>query len=129
MPDGPASRTVLGSRGEVLAPAAAFLAHLQALNRSPETVRTCAISLKLWWGFLGGVGCGFDKAIVDHWHGSWRGCVGKPAIALSSVSAARKPDSRPPSRSQAPVPTSPCWRSTLPESTGDLGDRQDQVSS
>jgi len=85
MPDGPASRTVLGSRGEVIAPAAAFLAHLQALNRSPETVRTCAISLKLWWGFLGGVGCGFDKAIVDHWHGSWRGCVGKPAIALSSV--------------------------------------------
>ncbi len=65
MPDGSVSWTVLDDRGEVIAPAEAFLAHLQALGRS-ETVRTYATSLKLWWEFLGGVGCGFDAATVDH---------------------------------------------------------------
>jgi hypothetical protein len=44
MPDGSGSWTVLDDRGEVIGPAEAFLAHLQALNRSPETVRTYAIS-------------------------------------------------------------------------------------
>ena len=40
MPDESGSWTVLDDRGEVIAPVEAFLAHLQALNRSPETVRT-----------------------------------------------------------------------------------------
>ena len=66
MPDGSASWTVLDDRGEVIGPAEGFLAHLQALGRSPETVRTYATSLKLWWEFLGGVACGFDAATVDH---------------------------------------------------------------
>ncbi|HVB45172.1 MAG TPA: site-specific integrase [Streptosporangiaceae bacterium] len=66
MPDGSASWTVLDDRGEVVAPAEAFLAHLRALGRSPETVRTYATSLKLWWEFLGGAGCGFDAVSVDH---------------------------------------------------------------
>lgn len=65
MPDGSASWTVLDDQGGVIFPAEAFLAHLQALNRSPETVRTYATSLKLWWEFLGAVGCGFDTATVD----------------------------------------------------------------
>jgi integrase/recombinase XerD len=65
MPDGSGSWTVLDDQGEVVAPAEAFLAHLQALGRSPETVRTYATSLKLWWEFLGGAGCGFDSASVD----------------------------------------------------------------
>jgi integrase/recombinase XerD len=66
MPDGAESWTVLDHRGDVVAPAEAFLAHLQALNRSPTTVRTYAISLKLWWEFLDGAGCEFDVASVDH---------------------------------------------------------------
>ena len=66
MPDGSGSWTVLDDRGEVIVPAEAFLAHLQALGRSPETVRTYAISLRLWREFLGGAGCGFDQATVDH---------------------------------------------------------------
>ena len=66
MPDGSRSWTVLDDRGEVIGPVEAFLAHLQALDRSPETVRTYATSLKLWWEFLGSAGCGFDTATVDH---------------------------------------------------------------
>jgi integrase/recombinase XerD len=66
MPDGSGSWTVLGDRGEVIAPVEGFLAHLQALGRSPETVRTYATSLKLWWEFLGSAGCGSDTATVDH---------------------------------------------------------------
>jgi integrase/recombinase XerD len=66
MPDGAGSWTVLDDRGEVVAPAEAFLAHLQALGRSPETVRTYATSLKLWWEFLAGAGCGFEAVTVDH---------------------------------------------------------------
>ena len=66
MPDGAESWTVLDHRGDVVASAEAFLAHLQALNRSPTTVRTYATSLKLWWEFLDGAGCEFDVASVDH---------------------------------------------------------------
>src|SRR6266566_1649827 len=61
MPDGSGSWTVLDDLGEVIGPAEALLAHLQALNRSPETVRTYAISLKLWWEFLGGAGGGGER--------------------------------------------------------------------
>lgn len=66
MPDGSGSWTVLDDRGEVVAPVEAFLAHLQALDRSPETVRTYATSLKLWWEFLAEASCGYDMATVDH---------------------------------------------------------------
>ncbi|MGH3401713.1 MAG: hypothetical protein ACRDRJ_04215 [Streptosporangiaceae bacterium] len=65
MPGGSVSWTVLDVRGEVLAPVGAFLAHLQAFGRSPETVRTYAVSLKLWWESPGGAGGGFDTATVD----------------------------------------------------------------
>ena len=66
MPDESGSWMVLDDRGEVIAPVEAFLAHLQALNRSPETVRTYAASLKLWWEFLAEAGCGYGTATVDH---------------------------------------------------------------
>ena len=41
---GAESWTVLGDDGAVLAPAEAYLAHLAALERSPNTVRAYAIS-------------------------------------------------------------------------------------
>ena len=40
MPDGAESWTVLDDDGEVVAPVEAFLAHLQALDGSPTTIRT-----------------------------------------------------------------------------------------
>ena len=46
------SWTVIGDDGEPVAAIEAYLVHLTALERSPETVRAYAISLKLWFEFL-----------------------------------------------------------------------------
>jgi integrase/recombinase XerD len=43
-----------------------FLAHLQALDRSPTTVRTYATSLKLWLQFLDQLGVAVDDVTVEH---------------------------------------------------------------
>jgi integrase len=66
MPDGASSWTVLDDEGEVVPVVESFLAHLQALNRSPLTVRTYATSLKLWLEFLSPLGVGIDEASIDH---------------------------------------------------------------
>lgn len=66
MPNGAESWTVLGPDGEPVPPVEAFLAHLQALNRSPTTVRTYATSLKLWLEFLARVEVGVDAARIEH---------------------------------------------------------------
>jgi integrase/recombinase XerD len=66
MPDGTESWTVLDDCGDPVPPVEAFLAHLQALDRSPTTVRTYATSLKLWWQFLARVGAVFDEVTVEH---------------------------------------------------------------
>jgi integrase/recombinase XerD len=66
MPNGAESWTVLGPDGDAVPPVEAFLAHLQALNRSPMTVRTYAVSLKLWLEFLARVEVGVDAARVEH---------------------------------------------------------------
>lgn len=66
MPNGAESWTVLGPDGDPVPPVEAFLAHLQALNRSPTTVRTYASSLKLWLEFLARVEVGVDAARVEH---------------------------------------------------------------
>jgi len=52
MPDGAESWTVLDESGDAVPVVESFLAHLQALDRSPLTVRTYATSLKLWLEFL-----------------------------------------------------------------------------
>ena len=46
------SWTLLGDDGEVVEPAERYLACLSAIERSPDTVRACAVSLKLWFEFL-----------------------------------------------------------------------------
>ncbi len=66
MPDGSESWTVLGGDGAPVPAVEAFCAHLQALGRSPLTVRTYATSLKLWLVFLGGIGVAVDRAGVEH---------------------------------------------------------------
>lgn len=55
------SWTVVDDDGIPVAPAEAFLAHLTALERSPETVRAYALSLKLWLEFLAHCGVGWDE--------------------------------------------------------------------
>ncbi len=46
------SWTLLGDGGEVVEPAERYLAYLAAIERSPNTVRAYAVSLKLWFEFL-----------------------------------------------------------------------------
>ncbi len=65
MPDGAESWTVLDDGGDPVSPVEAFLAHLQALDRSPTTVRTYATSLKLWLEFLARLEVPVDEAKVD----------------------------------------------------------------
>ena len=59
------SWTVLGDDGMVVAPVECYLAHLAALERSPNTVRAYATSLKLWFECLAHVEVGWADAGVD----------------------------------------------------------------
>ncbi|SRR6266536_695810 len=66
MPDGTESWTVLADDGDPVPEVEAFLAHLEAMDRAPTTVRTYATSLQLWLGFLARLGVAVDEANVDH---------------------------------------------------------------
>ena len=66
MPDGAESWTVLDAGGDPVPAVEGFLAHLQALDRSPNTVRTYATSLKLWLQFLDRLGVPTDEVTVEH---------------------------------------------------------------
>ena len=62
---GAESWTVLGEDGAVVAPAERYLAYLGALERSPNTVRAYATSLRLWFEFLSRAGVGWAAAGVE----------------------------------------------------------------
>jgi len=59
------SWTLLGDDGEVVEPAERYLAYLAAIERSPNTVRAYAVSLKLWFEFLQFAGTCWDEAGVE----------------------------------------------------------------
>jgi len=59
------SWTVIGDDGAVVAPVERYLAYLGALERSPNTVRAYAMSLRLWFEFLGQAGVGWADAGVE----------------------------------------------------------------
>ena len=66
MPDGAESWTVLDAAGDPVPAVEGFLAHLQALDRSPNTIRTYATSLKVWSQFLDRLGVAVDEVTVEH---------------------------------------------------------------
>lgn len=59
------SWTLLGDDGEVVEPAERYLAYLAAIERSPNTVRAYAVSLKLWFEFLQLAAVSWDEAGVE----------------------------------------------------------------
>jgi integrase/recombinase XerD len=59
------SWTLLGDDGQVVEPAERYVAYLSAIERSPDTVRAYAISLKLWFEFLQLTATRWDEAGVD----------------------------------------------------------------
>ena len=60
---GAESWTVVGDDGAVVAPVERYLAYLCALERSPNTVRAYAMSLRLWFEFLGQAGVGREHPV------------------------------------------------------------------
>lgn len=64
-PTGSVSWTVVGSDGLPVAPIEGYLAHLAAIERSPNTVRAYAHSLKLFFEFLAAQQQTFDEAGVE----------------------------------------------------------------
>ena len=93
MPDGSESWTVVDDSGEVVAAVEAFLAHLQALGRSPTTVRAYAFSLRLWCEFLALVEVGWDRARAEHVSRfvAWLRSPAANVVVLESGSARRSP--------------------------------------
>lgn len=59
------SWTVVSADGVPLAPVEEYLAYLASLERSPNTVRAYATSLKLWFEFLAVAGTCWSEAGVD----------------------------------------------------------------
>gem|GEM_PF-1014651 len=59
------SWTLPGDDGEVIDPAERYLAYLTAIERSPDTVRAYAVSLKLWFEFLQHTATSWDQAGVE----------------------------------------------------------------
>lgn len=64
-PGGAASWTVVDERFEPVEPVESYLAHLQAVERSPNTVRAYASSLCLFFGHLVARGVAWDAVRLD----------------------------------------------------------------
>lgn len=67
MPSGdPVSWTVVDADWSVVEPAEAFLAHLHAVERSPNTVKAYAHDLRDWFTFLDGTGVVWSAVRLEH---------------------------------------------------------------
>ena len=87
------SWTLLGDDGEVVEPAERYLAYLAAIERSPNTVRAYAVSLKLWFEFLGYASVGWDEAGVEDVARfvAWLRAPAGNVIVLADGTGAREP--------------------------------------
>ncbi|ETA01198.1 site-specific recombinase XerD [Frankia sp. CcI6] len=64
LPDGATSWTVLGPDYRVVGPAEEFLEYLRAQGSSPNTVRSYARALALWWSYLAVFGLAWDAVTL-----------------------------------------------------------------
>ena len=87
------SWTLLGDGGEVVEAAERYLACLTAIERSPDTVRAYAISLKLWFEFLQLTATRWDQAGVEDVARfvAWLRAPAGNVIVLADGSGARGP--------------------------------------
>jgi integrase/recombinase XerD len=87
------SWTLLGDDGEVVEPAERYLAYLAAIERSPNTVRAYAVSLKLWFEFLGHASVSWDEAGVEDVARfvAWLRAPAGNVIVLAGGTGAREP--------------------------------------
>ena len=87
------SWTLLGDDGEVVEPAERYLAYLAAIERSPNTVRAYAVSLKLWFEFLRHAAVNWDEAGVEDVARfvAWLRAPAGNVIVLADGTGAREP--------------------------------------
>jgi len=95
MCDGAESWTLLDDGGEVVSPVEAFLAHLQALDRSPTTIWADAFRLRWWFEFLAAVGLVWDQARAD--------CADGARARTAEVTTVRLPFARETPAGRRPV--------------------------
>ncbi|MCU1488769.1 MAG: integrase [Acidimicrobiaceae bacterium] len=90
---GAVSWTVLGDDLAPVEPVESYLAYLAALERSPNTQRAYATSLKLWFEFLDRTGLDWAKVDVDDVARfvSWLRAPAENVIVLDAGSAVRSP--------------------------------------
>jgi integrase/recombinase XerD len=87
------SWTLLGDDGEVVEPAERYLAYLSAIERSPNTVRAYAVSLKLWFEFLQHAAVSWDEAGAEDAARfvAWLRAPAYNVIVLADGNGARRP--------------------------------------
>src|SRR6516165_9946942 len=87
------SWTLLGDDGGVVEPAERYLACLAAIERSPNTVRAYAVSLKLWFEFLQHASVSWDEAGVEDVARfvAWLRAPAGNVVVLAGGSGAREP--------------------------------------
>jgi site-specific recombinase XerD len=87
------SWTVLGGDGSPIESADSFLTYLAALERSPNTQRAYATSLKLWFEFLETVGVDWAEVRVDEVARfvSWLRAPAPDVVVLDGGTARRSP--------------------------------------
>jgi len=87
------SWTLLDDEGAVVEPAERYLAYLSAIERSPNTVRAYAVSLKLWFEFLGHARLDWRAAGVEDVARfvAWLRAPADNVIMLADGGGARRP--------------------------------------
>ena len=92
---GAESWTVLDDEGEVIEPVERYLAYLAAIERSPNTVRAYAISLKLWFEFLAVAGLAWDEVGIEDVARfvAWMRAPAPNVVVLAEGAGVRRPAS------------------------------------
>jgi integrase len=90
---GAESFTLVTEEGEVVEPVERYLAYLAALERSPNTVRAYAVSLKLWFEFLARTGKNWEAVGIEDVARfvAWLRAPADNVVVLADGSGMRRP--------------------------------------
>jgi integrase len=91
LPGGERTWTVVDRDHSVVVPAEEFLEFMRATGRSPNTVKSYARALALWWEFLGAYGLAWDQVRVEDVGAflTWLRSGDTPAVASIAPRQAR----------------------------------------
>jgi integrase len=83
LPSSERTWTVVGGDHHLVEPAEGYLEYLRAQRASPNTVKSYARALALWWQFLDAFGLRWDAVTVEHFGAflSWLRTGDEPAVA------------------------------------------------